>query len=115
MKHSILRYLTVLIILSISGFSLNAQNTALVLDASSFKPVQQDAITGVSVDKIEKDRSNRECARIKLHLNRMTPEEVSQVGVFIVVGVHKERPLTELCDRLLCTRGNQNTPCARLD
>ena len=28
-------------------------------------------------------------------------------------GVHKERPLTELCDRLLCTRGNQNTPCAQ--
>ena len=81
MKHSILRYLTVLIILSISGFRLNAQNTALVLDASSFKPVQQDAITGVSVDKIEKDRSNRECARIKLHLNRMTPEEIAQVGI----------------------------------
>ena len=81
MKHSILRYLTVLVILSISGFHLNAQNTALVLDASSFRPVQQDAVTGVSVDKIEKDRSNRECARIKLHLNRMNPEEVAQVGV----------------------------------
>ena len=81
MKRNILKYITVLFILSVSGFSLSAQNTALVLDASSFRPVQQDAITGVSVDKIEKDRSNRECARIKLHLNRMTPEEVSQVGV----------------------------------
>ena len=29
-------------------------------------------------------------------------------------GVHKERLQTGLCDRLLCTRGNQNTPCARL-
>ena len=81
MKHSILRHLAVLCIAFMSGLCLSAQNTALVLDASSFRPVQQDAVTGLSVDKIDKDRSNRECARIKLHLNRMTPEEVAQVGV----------------------------------
>ena len=86
MKLDILRYLTVLFTILISSLCLNAQNTALVLDASSFRPVQQDAVTGVSVDKIEKDRSNRECARIKLHLNRMTPEEVAQVSVKTIGG-----------------------------
>ena len=51
------------------------------IDPASFRPVQTDALTGVNIDPIGKDRSQRPCARIKLHINRMTPEQISQVQV----------------------------------
>lgn len=85
MKQTIRIYLIALFSIIGSCFC-HAQNTAIVLDVTSFGLIQQDALTGVSIDKIGKDRSNRECARIKLHLNRMTPEEVAQVDVHPVGG-----------------------------
>lgn len=85
MKQTIRIYLIALFSIIGSCFC-HAQNTAIVLDGTSFGLIQQDALTGVSIDKIGKDRSNRECARIKLHLNRMTPEEVAQVDVHPVGG-----------------------------
>ena len=85
MKQTIRIYLIALFSIIGSCFC-HAQNTAIVLDETSFGLIQQDALTGVSIDKIGKDRSNRECARIKLHLNRMTPEEVAQVDVHPVGG-----------------------------
>ena len=65
----------------VSAASLNAQDTGLYLDQSSFAPIQSDMITGVNIDPIGKDRSNRECARIKIALDRMSPDEVSGVNV----------------------------------
>lgn len=38
-------------------------------------------MTGLALDPIAKDRSNRPCARIKLHVNRMTPEDISRLEV----------------------------------
>ena len=70
----------------VSAASLNAQDTGLYLDQSSFAPIQSDMITGVKVDGIGKDRSNRECARIKIALDRMTPEEVDGVTVQTIGG-----------------------------
>ena len=60
-----------------------AQNNqqSLEIDPSSFRPVQTDVLTGVNIDPIGKDRSQRPCARIKLHINRMTREEIEQVVV----------------------------------
>lgn len=33
-----------------------------------------------------KDRSNHPCARIKLHISRMTPEEISEIEVHAIGG-----------------------------
>ena len=49
----------------VSAASLNAQDTGLYLDQSSFAPIQSDMITGVNIDPIGKDRSNRECRFFK--------------------------------------------------
>ena len=51
------------------------------IDPTSFRPVQSDVLTGVNIDPIGKDRSQRPCARIKLHINRMTREEIEQVVI----------------------------------
>lgn len=72
--------------LCVSAASLRAQDTGLYLDQSSFAPIQSDMITGVNIDPIGKDRSNRECARIKIALDRMTPEEIAEVNVKTIGG-----------------------------
>ena len=54
---------------------------SIEIDASSFAPVQKDVISGVAIDKIGKDRSNRECARIKMRINRMTAAEIGELSV----------------------------------
>lgn len=63
-------------------FTASAQSSStIVIDASSLEPVNADPITGLALDPIGKDRSNRPCARIKLHINRMTAEEISNLEV----------------------------------
>ena len=57
-----------------------------MLDESSFAPVNQDAITGLNIDPIAKDRSNRECARVKIHVTRMTAEDIAGISVRTVGG-----------------------------
>lgn len=52
-----------------------------MIDESSFAPVQTDVMSGVPIDKIGKDRSNRECARIKMRINRMTAAEIDELSV----------------------------------
>ena len=51
-------------------------STLLQIDESSFAPVQTDVISGVAIDKIGTDPSKRPCARIKMHINRMTKDEI---------------------------------------
>ena len=52
---------------------------SVVLDGDSFRVEQTDVLTGANIDPIGKDRSNRECFRLKLHLDRMTPEDAAHV------------------------------------
>lgn len=77
------------ILLAAISFGAMAQNAknSINIDPSSFRPVQTDVLTGVNIDPIAKDRSQRECARIKLHVNRMTREEINQLQVHIVGGM----------------------------
>lgn len=65
-----------------------AQNReqSLEIDASSFAPVHTDALTGVAIDPIGLDRSRRPCARIKMHVNRMTREEIDQLTIHPIGG-----------------------------
>ena len=67
---------------AVSGFAV-AQNSKnlLEIDAASFRPVQTDALSGVAIDPIGLDRSKRPCARIKMHINRMTRDEIANIVV----------------------------------
>ena len=68
-------------------FMVVAQSRQLLeIDASTFAPVQTDVISGVTLDKIKRDPSQRPCARIKMHINRMTKEEIQRISVRPVGG-----------------------------
>ena len=79
-----MRYFLTLL-LSLLPLTLFAQTTtqqnSIEIDAQSFTPVQTDALSGVAIDKITKDHSQRECARIKMRINRMTAEEIGGLQV----------------------------------
>ena len=81
--------LVILPIVLFCGFSisLSAQaGSVLTLDEGSFRLEQTNALGGVNIDPIGKDRSNRACFRLKLHLDRMTPEDIRQVEVKVLGG-----------------------------
>ena len=78
MINSFRTWLSIFAFLFICTISFSQNSSSLVLDASSLTPVNTDAITGLTLDPIAKDRSNRSCARIKLHVNRMTPQEIKE-------------------------------------
>ena len=52
---------------------------SIVLDRSTFRAVQSDALTGVNIDPIGVDRSRRACARLKVFFHRMTREQMEQL------------------------------------
>ena len=56
------------------------------IDLASFQPVQTGALSGVNIDPIAMDRSQRACARIKLHINRMSREDIDQLVVYPIGG-----------------------------
>ena len=81
------RFLFVAISLFIWLGALAQESKQLInINPESFRPVQTDVLTGVNIDPIAKDRSQRACARIKLHVNRMTREEIDQLQVVIAGG-----------------------------
>ena len=76
-----------IVILAFLPFISSAQSTKLLeIDASSFEPVQTDVLSGVAIDKIGLDPSRRPCARIKMHVNRMSKEEIDGLSVKTVGG-----------------------------
>lgn len=85
---TILRHLVALVLfLCAVSTSASAQSgSSLTLDVDSFRMEQTDALGGVNIDPIGKDRSNRACFRLKISLNRMTPEEIAKVSVVPVGG-----------------------------
>ena len=64
----------------LGAWAQGAKNT-LEIYPSSFAAVQSDALSGVAIDKIGLDLSRRPCARIKMHINRMTREEIEGLEV----------------------------------
>ena len=86
------RYFWVLLLALVVPFGVMAQEpslqtyNSLEIDPSSFAPVHTDALTGVQIDKIDPDFSQRPCARIKLHVNRMTREDIDQISVKVIGG-----------------------------
>ena len=75
------------VILALLPFISSAQSTKLLeIDASSFAPVQTDMLSGVAIDKIGMDPSRRPCARIKIHVNRMSKEDINGLYVRTIGG-----------------------------
>ena len=82
MKHT----LTLLFALMSFVAAVAQTQHSIIIDETSFRAVQVDARTGVGIDKISRDNSNRPCARIKMHVNRMTRAEIDGLQVRPVGG-----------------------------
>ena len=82
MKHT----LTLLFALMSFVAAVAQTQHSIIIDETSFRAVQVDARTGVGIDKISRDNSNRPCARIKMHINRMTRAEIDGLKVQPVGG-----------------------------
>lgn len=75
-----------LFFVSLPIYAQSSASSTLVLDEASLTPVYTDDITGLNIDPISKDRSNRPCARIRLHINRMTRAEINEIEVITIGG-----------------------------
>ena len=76
------RYILTLLAVMLTAVCGFAQlHNSIEIDEKSFAAVQTDAISGVAIDKIGKDHSQRECARIKMRINRMTAAEIGEISV----------------------------------
>ena len=80
------RFLIYIFALLAPLFVAAQQTRSLEIDAASFAPIHTDALTGVAIDKIEPDYSKRPCARIKMHINRMSREEINGISVKVIGG-----------------------------
>lgn len=86
MRKAVRIWLFIMVLSFIEAVSYAQTSPTIVVDAASLAPVNVDAVTGLALDPIAKDRSNRPCARIKLHVNRMTPEDISRLEVRTIGG-----------------------------
>ena len=87
MKNCFISWSMMLAFCCICTFAAAQSSSSIVLDASSLTMENTDAVTGLNIDPVGLDRSNRPCARIKLHINRMTREEIGQLQVKAPGGV----------------------------
>ncbi len=72
--------LATLIIAILTFFTATAQvEYSIILDHSSFRKVNTDALTGVNVDPIRKDSSRNACARVKIQFANMSRAEVDAI------------------------------------
>ena len=83
-KQTLLLLLFASLLLLCGSVSAQTSTQMIQLDQSSFRPTYTDALTGVNIDPIGKDSSRRPCARIKVHVNRMTREDINQIELRIV-------------------------------
>ena len=73
------RILAILLTIFLCATASAQITNSIVLDRSTFRAVQSDALTGVAVDPIGVDRSRRQCARLKIFFHRMTREQMGQL------------------------------------
>ena len=75
------RILAILTLFAVA-FTATAQiEHSIVLDAKSFRAVQQDELTGVNIDPIGLDHSRQACARIKIKFDRMSKAQIDALEV----------------------------------
>ena len=78
------RILPLLLVALLSFIAVEAQEHNILIYESSFMPE-----SGLAIDKIGQDPSKRDCARIKMHINRMTSTEIDQLKVNTIGGIVK--------------------------
>lgn len=78
------RVLAILTLLFVTFAATAQSENSIIIDQNSFRPVQTDVLTGANVDPISVDSSRRPCARIKVKINRMTPENINKIDVKII-------------------------------
>ena len=76
----------VLFFVSLPIYAQSSASSTLVLDGTSLTHINADAVTGLALDPISMDRSRRACARVKIHISRLTPQEVSELEVRTIGG-----------------------------
>ena len=54
---------------------------SIIIDQSSFRAVQRDALTGANIDPIAKDLSRNACARVKIRFANMNRAEVDALAL----------------------------------
>ncbi len=81
-----IKYLLITLICLIVPYTIMAQERSLEIFPETLTPVQQGGVVGVPVDKIPCDHSKRPCARIKMHINRMSREDVAKLSIKSVGG-----------------------------
>ena len=78
------RLFTILTLLLLTSAASAQSEKLIVIDSDSFRAVLSDALTGIPIDPIAVDSSDRACARIKMKINRMTREDIDSLEVKIV-------------------------------
>ena len=77
-----MKRLFAIIVTLLAIFTATAQEEhSIVLDQSSFRAVQKDALTGANIDPIAKDTSRNPCARVKIRFANMTRADVDALDV----------------------------------
>ena len=78
------KLLSLLTLITVALTATAQITNSIVIDAGSFRAVQQDALTGLNVDPIGVDHSRQACARIKIKFDRMSREEIEALDVKMV-------------------------------
>lgn len=71
------KIITILLTIFLCATATAQIENSIVLDRSTFRAVQTDALTGVNIDPIGVDLSRRPCARLKIFFHRMTREQMA--------------------------------------
>ena len=80
------KIITILLTLFICATATAQITNSIVIDRSSFRAVQKDALTGANVDPIGVDHSRRACARLKIFFHKMTREQLAQLDAIFPSG-----------------------------
>lgn len=80
------KIITILLTLFICATTTAQITNTIVIDRSSFRAVQKDALTGANVDPIGVDHSRRACARLKIFFHKMTREQLAQLDAIFPSG-----------------------------
>lgn len=75
------RFFSILTLLFVALSASAQMEHSIVLDRSSFRAVQTDALTGVNIDPIREDSSREPCARLKIKFERMNRAQVDALEV----------------------------------
>ena len=77
MKRLLTLFIAILTILTAAA----QEEYSIILDQSSFRAVNSDALTGANIDPIAKDLSRNACARVKIRFANMLRAEVDALAV----------------------------------